>query len=116
MQGSYIIIHFVTNGGIGTGLAYDAPFLNNEDKKLLLLARSLALNFQVGRKCQDYAAFRLNARWIDYTSEDAETGANAKKWGGFDTRCLILLMVPAETYARTEINRGRHWLNGECSG
>ncbi|RLL94336.1 hypothetical protein CFD26_100743 [Aspergillus turcosus] len=73
MQDSYLTVHFVTNGGIEIGLDSDALFLNSKDRRLLLLARNLALNVSADPEGQKHAAFRLNVRWIDYPSEDAQT-------------------------------------------
>ncbi|KAF7130992.1 hypothetical protein CNMCM5793_003927 [Aspergillus hiratsukae] len=43
-----------------------------KDRKLLLFARNLALNSSANPKSRKHVAFWLNARWIEYTSEDAQ--------------------------------------------
>ena len=72
LRDGYILVCSVTNGGIGFGLDFDAPFLSDANRQLLF-ARNRARNFSMDSKAHMTVAFHLNARWVDYTSEDSKT-------------------------------------------
>lgn len=64
----YRIIQFVTRGGIGIGLDFDANFLDTEDREVLWYARHLAKNFNTNTS-KKRVVFRMNARWIEYDQQ-----------------------------------------------
>ncbi|GFF33747.1 hypothetical protein IFM58399_03646 [Aspergillus lentulus] len=47
-------------------------FLNSKDRKLLLFARHLAINFSADTQSRKHVASKRNAMEIEYTSEDAQ--------------------------------------------
>ncbi|KAE8364411.1 hypothetical protein BDV27DRAFT_114870 [Aspergillus caelatus] len=71
-QNSYVIIRFVTHGGVGIGLDFDAEFLNKEDRLILWYTKQLATNFN-SDPSQKRVIFRLNARYIEYELQNTRT-------------------------------------------
>lgn len=72
--GGYLVMAFVTYGGIGMGVDFDAEYLDREDRQILQYARILSKNFTTSPRDRKQVCLRMMTGWVDYNSEDIESG------------------------------------------
>jgi DNA polymerase III delta prime subunit len=78
-EDSYLVIRFVTTGGIGIGLDFDAYYFDQDDREVLYYARHLAQNFSQSPGPKR-VAFRMNARWVEYGLEQTKNIRQRAEW------------------------------------
>ncbi|QKX54099.1 uncharacterized protein TRUGW13939_01182 [Talaromyces rugulosus] len=79
-QDSYLLIHFVTIGGIGIGLDFDADYFDQDDREVLYYARHLAQNFSQSPGTPKRVAFRMNARRVESGLGQAKNIRKREEW------------------------------------